>query len=1421
VANLSDGELTAAATFTDQDGNRASASNGVEKLNHAPTLDLDANNSHNTVVNQSIFGLFKTGVDANNNILTAGVSDPHYDVVSKPTDSTLTDSVATHTSWTSADTNTASQSAWIGNTSTQPTGEYQYSTTFTLQEGADPKSAVIDFDLSADNYLKDILVNGVSTGISYVLNDGRTYTKLTHIQLTDATASFKSGVNTITFVVENRDLGSPSTSGPSGIRIDNITGTVDVIVSDNVNHLADYAAIYVEGNPVSIVDTDVQISDQDGDLITGATVTLTNAQPKDLLIAEGLPSGINVTVSGNVVTLSGAATATVYQQALQMIKFSNSSETPDTSVDRTITVTVTDGANNSNTASSTIRVVTADDAPVFDPDANNSHGNQFTTNYTENGSGIAIVDTDADISDVDSAYLYSATIQITNIQAGDVLSVSGLPSGLQVSIYDPVKGVLIISGKASLEDYENALKLIKFSSTSENPSEVQRDITITVNDGHSSSAVSHSYVNVTATNDAPTSSNTTVTIEEDLHNTNAVYTFKTSDFGNYHDDTGTAPSIVITSLPTNGTLYLDGQAISAANTTVKLADINDGKLTFDPVNNSDVDSSINFKVSDGISTNNDTTYTTTIAITPVADIPTLSVVVSHYTANAVLTDQIQLNVGNPSSGYTPAIVSVNGSSLDTILLTPDVVSQRNSAMSTSEINLTSDFSLSFNLYFGTNNDGADGITFILQNDPNGSSAIGSNGEGLGAKGITNAVAIEFDTYQNTNELADDHTSVYTPQSGGTTFSTTATTSSSTTTRTTPFAVSNLEDGQWHAVTVNWNASSHVLSYTLNGTTYSTNLGDSYAAYFGGATSVNFGFTASTGAAHNVQEVQLTAFTGKLTDSSGNSISSAFGEHTYSLDVSAAVTDTDGSEDISKIIISGLPSGSTLSAGTQNSTTGEWTLTKAQLSSLTFTTPNSVTDSFSFKVKAVSQEGSDTTNIASTEITINVLSAHTSSLSSVAGAGLSGEYYGYNDVIETTVNGYHVSANDTNVGNIDSLQDANTIINGRTNADATFIATTFNYGEVNNSTKNQHPDLGWASGSNLSSTSLTTSNLYKFLNDGVSTTGDASTLKLNSYGRTTDAVIHISGSVYFTQGIYDFSVTADDGYSVYIDGKLAVLYDAVTSARTTYSASAGISLSEGLHDVEIVYWDQYGSASFDMNYKLNSSTTWLDFNSTNLLMLQEGVLSEIQDVIKDSSGNYVIRTGADFTGTSANDYVTGTDGKDHIRGGDGNDVISGGSGNDTLNGDSGNDTITGGLGADILTGGSGDDYLFGNAGNDTLTGGLGSDHFVWGDGEKGTSVSPVTDTITDFDKSSDVIDISDLLDHSGTSLEADLKKYLSIGSDSNSNVTIEIHASENGTNDVTNTIVLQGVHSSDFGAGATSTAILNTLIDSQHLLIDKH
>lgn len=136
-----------------------------------------------------------------------------------------------------------------------------------------------------------------------------------------------------------------------------------------------------------IVDRDdIQISDQDSDIITGATITLTNAQTRDLFLYDGLPSGIttSVSISGStiVVTLSGSATTTNYQDALKVIRFSNSTDAPNL-VDREITIAVTDGANNSNTASSTIRVVTADDAPVVDPGANNSDGDKFTTTYTE------------------------------------------------------------------------------------------------------------------------------------------------------------------------------------------------------------------------------------------------------------------------------------------------------------------------------------------------------------------------------------------------------------------------------------------------------------------------------------------------------------------------------------------------------------------------------------------------------------------------------------------------------------------------------------------------------------------------------------------------------------------------------------------------------------------------------------------------------------------------------------------------------------------------------------------------------------------------------------------------------------------------------------------------------------------------------
>ncbi len=153
---------------------------------------------------------------------------------------------------------------------------------------------------------------------------------------------------------------NPVTVAPPALDLD--TGTAGV----------NYATTFTEnGAAVSVTDPTVDITNSTN--VTGATITLTNAQTADTLSLGSLPGGISGSVDTSVpgqitVTLSGTATAAAYETALHGITFSNSSDTPNTT-QRIVQFQLQNTIYSSTTSTTTINVVPVNDGPVANDDA--------------------------------------------------------------------------------------------------------------------------------------------------------------------------------------------------------------------------------------------------------------------------------------------------------------------------------------------------------------------------------------------------------------------------------------------------------------------------------------------------------------------------------------------------------------------------------------------------------------------------------------------------------------------------------------------------------------------------------------------------------------------------------------------------------------------------------------------------------------------------------------------------------------------------------------------------------------------------------------------------------------------------------------------------------------------------------------------
>ena len=308
---------------------------------------------------------------------------------------------------------------------------------------------------------------------------------------------------------------------------------------------------------------------------------------------------------------------------------------------------------------------------AVDADGNDStaSGTAYAATYTENGTAVPVVDSDVQISQhvALGSTLGGATVTLTNAQAGDVLSVGTLPGALTSSVDTSVSGVITVtlSGSGTLAEYQTALAAIAFSSTSDNPSTVDRNLSVAVENTTygTTSSVATSTIHVTAVNDAPTldldsgsagTGSTPGYIENGsvALTTAATLALTDADSANLTSLTVTLTNaqtgdlLSVSSLPagitssgynaTTGTLTLSGSATLASYRTA-LQNMRFSNSTDTP---STVDRLVQVTASDGALNSN--TATATIQVTAVNDVPTAGNLSLTTAEDTYVDDQITM-----------------------------------------------------------------------------------------------------------------------------------------------------------------------------------------------------------------------------------------------------------------------------------------------------------------------------------------------------------------------------------------------------------------------------------------------------------------------------------------------------------------------------------------------------------------------------------------------------------------------------------------------------------------------------------------------------------------------------------------------------------------------------------------------------------
>lgn len=250
-------------------------------------------------------------------------------------------------------------------------------------------------------------------------------------------------------------------------------------------------------------------------LVTGSTVSF-DADGA----GAGAPVDIGTLDTGNTetdirVNLNASADDAAVKALTEAFRYFTASQDPGNDT-RTVTFTLVDGGGTLNSGHDTtsftanVAVTPSNDKPVVDLDAddNNTVAGAYKAFYIPAGAAVPVTDADVSILDPDNANITSATITISNAQANDLLSASGLPGGIAVSGASTATN-LILTGSATKAAYETALHQVQFSNTNTNPDTTTRDITVVVSDGTALSDKVHTSIVVNSPPSTPNDTDVT------------------------------------------------------------------------------------------------------------------------------------------------------------------------------------------------------------------------------------------------------------------------------------------------------------------------------------------------------------------------------------------------------------------------------------------------------------------------------------------------------------------------------------------------------------------------------------------------------------------------------------------------------------------------------------------------------------------------------------------------------------------------------------------------------------------------------------------------------------------------------------------------------------------------------------------------